>query len=86
MPVKCDLCNKEFSTVGNLNKHKRGVHNIEDNIIQSYDFNTNVYKCLEGCNVSCKSHANLIQHLEEIHNIIIKIRTLEFKQYRGMYL
>ena len=52
---ECPKCDKKFSSVGNLNKHIKSVHN-----------NIRNYKC-DLCEYSCSLKSNLDRHIESVH-------------------
>ena len=56
-PFKCDMCDKTFYAVGNLNTHKR-LHSLDK-----------PYKC-NKCPESFYYHKTFYKHLEKSHGIL----------------
>ncbi|CAG9860261.1 unnamed protein product [Phyllotreta striolata] len=84
--ISCDICDKTYQRISNVNKHKKSVHGVLLPSEDSYDFNSSCFRCLEGCKIAFKNHISLVLHLQNVHNIDTNVRTLEFKNLRDFEL
>ncbi|CAG9858772.1 unnamed protein product [Phyllotreta striolata] len=76
MALKCDICDKTFSSRSSLGRHQREVHEIDE--FRGYSYNNFANKCLEGCKVSFKLVDDLRSHLQTKHNFEMVCTELEF--------
>lgn len=85
MTVMCQVCDKFFSKQSNLNRHRKEVHGLEAINSVSYDNLVWNYKCLEtNCNHSYQRSEGLIQHLQQVHNILFEeIEEIVFSNKSG---
>ncbi|KAJ8960361.1 hypothetical protein NQ314_006089 [Rhamnusium bicolor] len=79
MSAMCKICEKEFSSQFNLNKHLENVHKTKP-VAVSYKKSVWSYKCEEpSCNSSFYRNQGLIDHLLMCHNIEVESETRQFK-------
>ncbi|KAJ8932895.1 hypothetical protein NQ314_014376 [Rhamnusium bicolor] len=79
MSAMCKICEKEFSSQFNLNKHLKNVHKTKP-VAVSYKKSVWSYKCEEpSCNSSFYRNQGLIDHLLMCHNIEVESETRQFK-------
>ena len=74
MALSCKYCDKEFGTLGNLNRHCRDVHNID---VNQYTYEKYFNKCNE-CKVSFAYIKDLRMHLEKDHFIKFEVEKKTF--------
>ncbi|KAJ8933250.1 hypothetical protein NQ314_014131 [Rhamnusium bicolor] len=83
MSAMCKICEKEFSSQFNLNKHLENVHKTKP-VAVSYKKSVWSYKCEEpSCNSSFYRNQGLIDHLLMCHNIEVESETRQFKTLQG---
>ncbi|KAJ8927486.1 hypothetical protein NQ314_020049, partial [Rhamnusium bicolor] len=79
MSAMCKICEKEFSSQFNLNKHLKNVHKTKP-VAVSYKKSVWSYKCEEpSCNSSFHRNQGLIDYLLMCHSIEVESETRQFK-------
>nr|CAH7737448.1 unnamed protein product [Callosobruchus chinensis] len=78
MVVKCSICNQVFAKQFSLNRHKRNIHKQNEINIPSYEKDSYLHKCLEGCELSFRTISDLRSHLSEFHQRAHIAESLEF--------
>ncbi|KAJ8938919.1 hypothetical protein NQ314_011295 [Rhamnusium bicolor] len=82
MSAMCKICEKEFSSQFNLNKHLKNVHKTKP-VAVSYKKSVWSYKCEEpSCNSSFYRNQGLIDHLLMCHNMKLKVRLDNLRRYK----
>ncbi|KAJ8950537.1 hypothetical protein NQ314_007846 [Rhamnusium bicolor] len=83
MSAMCKICEKEFSSQFNLNKHLKNGHKTKP-VAVYYKKSVWSYKCEEpSCNSSFYRNQGLIDHLLMCHNIEVESETRQFKALQG---
>ncbi|KAJ8951703.1 hypothetical protein NQ314_007652, partial [Rhamnusium bicolor] len=86
MSAMCKICEKEFSSQFNLNKHLKNVHKTKP-VAVSYKKSVWSYKCEEpSCNSSFYRNQGLIDHLLMCHNMKLKVRLDNLRRYKHIRL
>ena len=67
MPVTCGLCPKTFSRIGNVNRHMKQVHGV-DNTTKKNQTNTFLHLC-DICGKRFRLSPSLLQHKIRMHGV-----------------